>query len=247
MIPVSVVIIVKNGIEHIEACLKSLALFDEIVVYDNGSVDGTVEVCQKFKNVTLVEGEFFGFGPTKNHAVSLAKHKWVFSLDSDEIVTEALVEEIRSLLLDEEKVYAVKRDNYYGKRVIQCCGWENDYVLRLFCKEKVQFNHKQVHEGLVLNGAGTEKLRHSLKHFSFKSAEELIHKMQQYSTLYALENKGRKKSSSLKAFGRALFSFVKNYIFQKGFLYGYEGLIISVSNANGVFYKYIKLLEENRK
>ena len=90
------------------------------------------------------------------------------------------------------------------------------------------------------------KLKNNMKHYTFNSAGELVDKMQKYSTLWANENKNRKKSSPSKAFFRALFSFVKNYFFQKGFLYGYEGLVISISNANGVFYKYIKLYEVNK-
>jgi len=245
--PISVVMLTKNSSLYLDEVMNALKEFDEVIILDNGSTDNTLEIARTFRKVKIHEHEFIGFGPLKQLAVSFAKNDWILSVDSDEIVSDELVQEILSLSLNKEKVYAIKRDNYYGERLIRCCGWENDYVLRLFYKKKVQFDNKQVHESLMLNHATIQKLHNTMKHFSFKNAEGLIHKMQQYSTLYALENRGRKKSSAWKAFGRALFSFIKNYIFQKGFLCGYEGLIISVSNANGVFYKYMKLKEYEKK
>ena len=76
--------------------------------------------------------------------------------------------------------------------------------------------------------------------------------MQHYSTLYAkdMQKKAYKKENKitiLKAIISATFRFFKNFFFKKDFLYGYEGLVISVSNANGVFYKYMKLYEKAKK
>ncbi len=80
---ISIVIICKNSDSTIQKTLESTLGFDEVVVYDNGSDDGTLAIASKFDNVSLHQGSFMGFGPTKNHAVSLAKHDWVFSLDSE--------------------------------------------------------------------------------------------------------------------------------------------------------------------
>ena len=237
----------KNSSQYLKEVLNALCKFDEVVILDNGSTDNTLEIAGTFENVQVYEHAFIGFGPLKQLAVSFAKNDWILSMDSDEILGEKLIKEIHSLTLSENSVYAIKRDNYYAGRLIRCCGWENDYVLRLFNRKKAQFDSKQVHESLVLNGLQVQKLHYTMKHYSFSSAEDLISKMQQYSTLYAQENQGKKNSSAFKAFSRALFSFLKNYLFQKGAMYGYEGLLISVSNANGVFYKYMKLLEQNKK
>ena len=39
---------------------------------------------------------------------------------------------------------------------------------------------------------------------------------------------------------------MKNYLLKRGFAYGADGLTISVSNAQGSYYKYVKLYERNR-
>ena len=91
-----------------------------------------------------------------------------------------------------------------------------------------------------------KKLHNTLKHYTFDDASHLIKKMDHYSTLWASDHKGTKKSSPMNAFFRGVFTFFKSYILQKGFLAGSSGLVISVSNANGTFYKYMKLYEQNK-
>jgi len=245
---ISVIMLTKNASKYLEECLEALVLFPEIIIIDNGSSDDTITIAKTFENVTLYTSEFIGFGPLKNMAISKTTHEWVLSVDSDEILTTDLVNEILQLDLNPEQVYAILRKNYYRHTLIECCGWEKDYVNRLFYKDKVQFNHKQVHESLLLpEGTQIHYLQNSFMHYSFDNASQLLQKMNHYSTLYAKEHCGKKKSSLARAISNSIFSFIKNYFFQKGFLYGYEGFLISISNANGVFYKYIKLMEENRK
>lgn len=245
---ITVIILTKNSQKYIYTCLAALKKFDEIILLDNGSKDATIEIARKFKNVKVYSSEFIGFGPLKNLAISYATHDWILSVDSDEIFDNALVDEILNLDLENQTIYSILRDNYYNKKIIRCCGWNNDFVLRLFNKNTTKFNNKQVHESIIIvKDTKIQKLKNSFKHYSFNNAKELIEKMQNYSSLYAKEYKNKKYSSPSKAIFRALFAFLKNYFFQKGFLYGYEGLLIAISNANGVFYKYIKLYEENKK
>jgi len=245
---ISVTILCKNSSKYIHECLSALEKFDEIIVLDNGSTDNTIDIVNSFSKTKVYENSFIGFGPLKNLAISKTNNNWVLSVDSDEILSQELVTEILNLKLNKQKVYSISRDNYYDGKLIRCCGWEKDYVIRLFNKNVTQFNHNQVHESLILKKIiQVETLQNKLKHYTFDDPSQLIKKMDYYSTLYAKEYMGIKKSSLSKAIGRSIFSFIKNYFLQKGFLNGYEGLLISVSNANGVFYKYIKLMEENKK
>lgn len=245
---ISVTILTKNSEKYLSECLSALVDFDEVIILDNGSNDRTMDIARTFKNTVIHEHDFIGFGPLKQMAVSFSKNDWILSVDSDEVFTEKLVSEIMSLELNDTLIYSILRDNYYNKKLVKCCGWGNDYVHRLFNKQQTNFNNKQVHESVeVLGNMQLSKLDNTFKHYSFDSAAELLVKMDKYSTLYAQENNNIKSSSPFKAFAKACFAFFKNYILQKGCLYGYEGLVISVSNANGVFYKYAKLFEENKK
>ena len=89
------VLITRDAAATIERTLESLAAFPEVVVYDNGSTDDTIERCRRFANVRVVTGEFFGYGKTKNHAVSLARGDWVLSIDADEYVGKTIAMKYR--------------------------------------------------------------------------------------------------------------------------------------------------------
>lgn len=246
MVKISVTILTKNSQEYIRRCLEPLQTFDEIIILDNGSTDDTLIIAQQYPNVKIFKNEFIGFGALKNLAIEYSQNDWIFSIDSDEIATPSLIHEIQSMKFDQNTIYAIRRSNFYGDKKIQCCGWDNDFVKRIFNKQSTKFSDDLVHESLIEHHLNIKKLKNELEHYSFKNADELITKMQKYSSLWAQDKKGKKKSSPLQAIMRAFFTFIKFYFLKKGFLNGYQGLVISISNANGTFYKYIKLYENNK-
>jgi glycosyltransferase involved in cell wall biosynthesis len=245
---ISLTILTKNSERYLHECLENLREFDEVIMIDNGSTDSSLEVASHFANVKTFKSDFIGFGPLKNLAAGYAKHDWILNIDSDEILTGELCDEIRNLRLERNCIYSFPRQNFYNKRLIKCCGWHPDRVIRIYNRQTTGFSEQLVHESLIRTSkTRVVHLKHAIKHYSFDNASELIEKMQRYCELFAKENKGKKKSGPIRAILHATFSFLKNYIFQRGFLYGYEGFLISISNANGVFYKYIMLYEETIK
>ena len=222
-----------------------MSRFDEIVVLDNESTDNTVEIANTFSNVKIFKSEFIGFGPLKNLATNQASNDWILSVDSDEIFNPELVDEIFNLKLDDHQIYAIERHNYYNNHLIQCCGWGNDYVLRLFNKNMTQFNNNQVHECLEINQLIVQKLHNTFKHYNFSNVSELLQKMDYYSTLWTKDN-SHKKITPTMAFFKSLLAFIKFYILKRGIFFGYRGFLISFLSASSVFYKYIKLYESNK-
>lgn len=127
MINISVTILTKNSSRHIEEILRSLADFNEIIILDNGSEDGTLDTAEKFSNVKIYSEDFIGFGPLKNSAVKMASNDWIFSLDSDEVPSKDLIEELRNLdLHDSSKAFSINRRNYFCNREIKHGGWNPD-------------------------------------------------------------------------------------------------------------------------
>jgi len=243
---ISVTILTKNSEKHIARCLTALAPFSEIILLDNGSTDNTITIAAEFSNVLIRRAPFIGFGPLKNLAASYATHNWILSVDSDEVLSPELVQNIVTRNLQPNTVYQFLRHNYYGKRLINACGWENDYVLRLYHRQTTAFTPNEVHESIIRDGLTIETIPGTMNHYSFANTGELLQKLNQYTTLFAQENRLKKQSSVFKALYKAMWAFIRNYFLQRGFRYGFEGFLISACNANGSFYKYLKLHEANR-
>jgi len=244
---ISVVIIVKNGAETIKSVLDSLVSFNDVVIYENGSIDGTQAIVKQFSNVNLVEGDFLGFGPTKNKAATYAKNEWILSLDADEVVSADMLEDIKSMELSSSKIYEVSRYNYYKSKKINYCGWGEERIVRFYNKTVSTFNDNMVHEKILVKNLELTTIEGELKHYPYSSLSQFVQKADHYSTLFAKDKVGKKSSSPLKAFLNATFSFIKTYVFKRGFLDGYVGLVISVSHAVTNFFKYIKLYELNKE
>lgn len=244
MIPISVTILTKNSSKHLEQVLSALASFDEVLLYDNGSQDTTFSIAERFPNTRVERGPFLGFGPSHNKASELAKHDWIFSIDSDEVATEELVEEIKALVLNPKATYTIPRHNYYNGKWIKGCGWYPDRVVRLYNRRNTEFSNAQVHESVITKGMEIVPLKSAMIHYSYDSTDQFLSKMQSYSSLFAAQNKG-KKSSLGKAIVHGFAAFFKSYFIKRGFLDGKEGFIISFYNANTAFYKYVKLAEQS--
>lgn len=245
---ITVTILAKNSSETLRATLEALHPFAEVLLLDTGSTDATLAIAKEFPNVHIVEQPFQGFGKSHNLASSLASYDWILSIDSDEIVSSELAQEILSLQLDTGCVYSLDRHNYFnGKRMKCCSGWYPDPVVRLYNRKATRFTDDDVHEKVLSDKLRTIPLKGALLHTPYRSIESFHTKMQFYSTLFAKQYAGKKHSSLSKALLHASTAFIKNYFFKRGFLGGKEGLIISLYNAHTTYYKYLKLAFANRK
>ncbi|MDY0123305.1 glycosyltransferase family 2 protein [Sulfurimonas sp.] len=243
---ISCVIIVKNAASTIDATLASLISFEDVVLYDNGSTDATLEIAKKYPNVTLFQGEFLGFGPTKNLACTFAKNEWVLSLDGDEVLSDEFVNNLTLIELNDKNIYTILRENYYKNTQIKHC-WGDDVIVRLFNRTKTAFTDEKVHEKVIEKGFNTVPIEGSIKHYPYATITDFIIKLDRYSSAFAIDNVGKKSSSPTKAFFNGLFSFFKTYILKRGLLDGYAGLVIAFSHMATNFYKYIKLYELNQE
>ncbi|MFA7571636.1 MAG: glycosyltransferase family 2 protein [Sulfurimonadaceae bacterium] len=244
---ISVVVLTKNNENTIEKTLKSLTQFDDVVVYDNGSIDKTLEIVNRFHNVNLVQGEFKGFGWTKNHAASFAKNDWILIIDSDEVVDTQLLEVLKTKTLDEKTVYKLNFKAFYKDIQVKFCGWNNQKIKRLYNKTQTGYNSNDVHEDIMTEGFKIELLEGNVEHYSYHTISQFVQKADYYSTLFAKNNVGKKSSSPTKAFFNGMYSFFRTYILKRGFLDGYVGLVIAFSHMVTNFYKYIKLYEANKE
>ncbi len=240
----SALVLTKNEEENIEGCLNSINWIDEIVVVDSLSEDNTKEICLDYKNVIFYEREFDDFSSQRNYGLEKISNPWVFVIDADERCTPELREEIEKVLENPEvEGFEMPRKNYFLGKWIKYCGWYPDMSLQIF---KSKYRYKGiVHESPNINGE-TKKLKNDLIHYTYKDLKSYIDKINQYTSLDAIKkyNAGKKRGISYILL-RPFVEFLKKYIFQKGFLLGSQGLILSILTAYYQFLKNIKLWEIN--
>lgn len=233
------VIIAKDAEETIKETLQSLINFEEVILYLNNSTDETKSIAKSFLNVKIIDGEFIGFGPTKNKAAEYSSNDWIFSLDSDEVLDHKLIDELKKLdLSDKTKAYELKRDNYFLNEKVRYSGWGKDFLVRIYNKSFHGFNKNMVHEFVELNNDSTKiRLKNSFKHNAVLNINQFLEKVIKYSDI---ASKDKKTCSFFVVVLKANFAFIKTYFLQLGFLDGWRGLVISISNFNGKFFRYIK-------
>lgn len=238
----SVIIITKNEAHDIRDCLKSVAWADEIIVLDSGSTDDTLNIAREFTSHVYASIDWQGFGIQKNRALAYATKDWVLSLDADERVDAALQGEIQQVLKSSElDVYFIPRLSSFCGRFIHHSGWRPDYVARLFKHGSATFSNHLVHESLAFT-VPAGYLKQSILHLSYKNLDEVLDKMQRYAMLGAAELYAKnKRSSLLGAIGHGAWAFIRTYIIRLGFLDGAQGFMLSVSNAETTYYKYLQI------
>lgn len=240
----SVIIITKNEAHDIKACLESVKWADEILVLDSGSTDDTVAICREYTDKVFIT-DWPGYGPQKNRALSYATGDWVLSLDADEQLSSALQIEIKALVAKEgvgELAYSIPRLSTYCGKIIRYGDWRKDNCLRLFRRGHAKFQEVQVHESLEVEGR-VGRLSGHLLHATFKDLEEMLHKLNQFSSLSAKMRQEQGRNASLwTAILHGLWTFIRGYFLRFGFLDGREGFVLAVSNAEGSYYRYLKLM-----
>jgi len=249
MVKISGVIITYNEEKNIARCIDSLRpIADEIVVVDSFSKDHTKEICLS-KGVRFVEHPFRSHIDQKNYAVTQAVFPYILSLDADEYLSDELTQSILEVKETwPAEAFQMNRLSSYGNKWIKHGSWYPDRKIRLWNRNVGVWGGENPHDKVVLTrGTRLIHLSGDILHRAYKDSKETLEKVQRYSDIFAFENAGRKTSSLAKILGHTSFAFTKSYVIKRGFLDGFEGLMVAKAEANHVFYKYSKLFEANKR
>jgi glycosyltransferase involved in cell wall biosynthesis len=238
----SVTVITKNEANDIGDALKSVAWADELVVVDSMSTDDTVAVARQFTDRVIVR-EWPGYVAQKNYAASVASHDWILSLDADERVTPALVDEIKSTLESGPKHggYRIPRVTWHLGRWIRTTDWYPDDQLRLYDRRTAEWTGRYVHESVAVRGS-VGRLRGELQHFAYRDISDHLETIDRYTTYAARQmHEAGQRVAMRHLVGHPPLAFLRNYLARGGFRDGIPGFIISAMNAHYVFLKLAKL------
>ncbi len=193
LLPVSVIVPVRNEARNLPRCLESLAGAGEVYVIDSESTDDTVAIAQSY-GAKVVQFHYAGGWPKKRQwAMDTLPitYDWILLLDADEALTPDLTEEIR-LALQNRIVngYFIRLEIHFLGRTLRHCD-ASFRKLSLFRKGRARFECRlkdqdtsmadiEIHEHVVVDGCNME-LRNALVHHNVDSLSPYILKHNEYS------------------------------------------------------------------
>ncbi len=241
----SAVILTKNEEKNIRRCLENLSFCNQIVVIDDYSSDGTIDIAKKFK-VEVFQKKLNSFSEQRNFGLSKAKNKWVLFIDADEIVSKDLKDEIEKRILDDKfNGYFIQRKDKFLNHDMKYGDLGNVWLMRLVKKDKAKWVN-DVHEICVVNGK-TSKLKNFLFHTSHESLSEFVEKINKYSSLRAKElSKYNTNSSFISILFFPAGKFLYLFIIKVGFMDGIYGLVHALFMSMYSFLVRGKLYQLNK-
>jgi (heptosyl)LPS beta-1,4-glucosyltransferase len=245
-VPLSIVIPVLDEAGQIKECVGSLAWADEVIVADGGSIDDTVALARS-AGATVLEHTGPTIAAQRNAAISSARNQWVFALDADERIPDALrLELATSIRAPEHLAYKVRRRNFYLGHELTRGRWGRDWVTRLFTRER-RYVERRVHERLeVVSEVGA--LAAPLLHIPYRDLGHQVEKINRYARWGAADLFETGARASLwDLTGHPLGRFLRAYLLHGGCLDGRLGLVTSVLGGYTCFLKYAHLWALERR
>ena len=245
-LPISVFIITKNEEEHIEKTLKSVSLFDEVILVDSGSTDSTLDIAKRYR-AKIYTHSWQGYAKQKQYAMSLCSNEWVLNLDGDEEVNPSLISAFKEII-EQDKADSVRfwrNDIFINKPLSTWSKKPNNH--RLYKRSKSFFDDSRLaHESATVNGKEIF-INETFDHFGYGSIETLTTKNNIYSSLKANEKFAKgKRYSNVKLITVFPLVFIKEYFFQRKIFSGKRGLILAIMGAYYAFIKEAKLFENHQ-
>jgi glycosyltransferase involved in cell wall biosynthesis len=187
---ISVLILTQNEAENLPRCLESVRWSDDIVVLDDGSTDGTIEIARR-AGAHVVEHSAPDEKSQREFSLREIdfRHKWVFNPDADEIATPELVAEMQTAAADTSRpmvAYRVRFKTIFMGKWLRFSSLYPTWVVRLFQPETISFQRTTNLTYEVEGPVG--RLQEHFLHYTFnKGLHAWFDKHNNYSDAEALE------------------------------------------------------------
>lgn len=244
MTPISVVIITYNEEDNIARCIASVKdIADDVVVVDSFSTDNTCRIASEM-GARVFFHKFEGHIEQKNFAITRALYPCILSLDADEVLSDDLAESIKSVKDNwQSDGYEMNRLTNYCGKWIRHCGWYPDRKLRLWDSRKGMWGGMNPHDQFIMKpGSVISRLKGDILHYSYNSVDDHLQQIIRFSSIAARSyHDAGKKLATWRMIISPVAAFVRQYLFNLGFLDGKFGFIICKNSAREKWMKYRKL------
>ena len=244
-LPLSVLLLARDETQDLEQLLPQLSFAAEVVVvWDPRGERATRDAAERL-GARLLERAFDGFGPQRSFALAHCTQPWVLWIDADERLDAAAVAGLAHAVRAGEAGpthHRILRATWFLGRRIRFCGWQDEWLVRLFRRDAARFDDAEVHERVLVSGPGPGALPGRLEHHSYRTFADCTTKCVRYAHAGAAKAARRgKRTGALGVLLRPPLRFVRQYVLQLGFLDGAHGLLLCGFAAAQVFLKYAEL------
>lgn len=245
----SAVISVRNEEAQLADCLERLSFADEIVVLLDKCTDGSKEIAARFTD-RLIEGDWAVEGDRRNAGIDACRGQWIFEIDADERVPEALAAEIRAVVASSSADWhGIRVDNYIGDRLVRY-GWGASYGKNqypgLFRKGAKRWGRQRVHPKLDFTGTEGAPLDNRIEHYVDRNISDMIRRLDSYTTARARDIREFGDGGTYGRNVRRIASrFWKCYVSRKGYREGKYGFLIALFAGLYPILSYLKATLED--
>ncbi len=239
----SIVVLTHNDESRIVDCLECLRFADELIIVDDKSQDRTVELAKQFTSKVFVRELNKNFSNQRNFALNNVHSQWVLFIDSDELVSNALRDEILTAIGKKDvSGFNIKRFDYVWGKKMTHGELSQVKLLRLARKDDGKW-HGKVHETWRIIGK-VEELSQPLLHVPHQNIRQFVSDIDEYSTLRAEELREKKSSVSfLDILCYPMAKFIQNYVIRQGYKDGIPGILYALMMSFHSFLVRAKLYQ----
>ncbi len=242
---ISVIIETYNSAKYLRKVIENVQDFDEIMVYDKGSTDQSIEIAKEAgcKVVHTVSDDKENF-PAHNYAIAQAKNDWILFLRTNELAPRELKDYLEDFIKDAEDTHGlfIPRRNFLMNK--EDTNNYPDFQLRFFLRDGTVWNDDEAELPSVYGRTDripAHKKKLALIHIP-GTINDTIGNLEKACS-QANENAPR-KVTLMEILSTTMGAFAREYILKGKFKYGTIGYIYAVKTS---MQEYIKLAKRHER
>ena len=243
-VKISIGILAMNEEGRIADCVRSASFADQVIVVDSGSSDRTRDIAASVGAEVHQYPDWRGFAEQRNRLLRHVNGEYIFFLDADEVIPPALQHEIQDAAdSGRNAIWEIRWcEVAFGRELTRMKSTGG--VKRMFRRDALRGFEGLVHEtpDLIDPSIPMIGFQTRLLHYSRTSVYGCLKKLAQYVQLGAAKRaQSGKRGGVLRGLGSGLASFMKLYVFGRGFMYGAEGFLFCLFISLECFFRYAAL------
>jgi glycosyltransferase involved in cell wall biosynthesis len=183
-------ILARNEEAQLDGALRCLQGWtDQLLVLDHESTDATAEIARRSTPHVIPVSAPRGtacFDGLRNHAIEHATGDWIFFLDADERVPEALGRQLRQLVQErgaEFEALIIPFKNYFCGKWMEHSGWWPGYTRPQLLKKGRFYYNERLHSGVRVDGRTLyfpPDPALAIDHYSYTDLHQYLAKLNRY-------------------------------------------------------------------